>query len=159
MAWGDDLKAKLEREGKFGLGVDKPKRKRRGTLAERCQRAHGEPGEVVFSFVLFGAPRTKKNHIEAYGVQSKAYRAYAKLALAQFTALVPPIDFPVNLRAIVYRKTASGDLIGYLQGTCDILEEAGIVTNDDWIRGFDGSRPAKDADNPRVELQLERLAP
>ena len=37
------------------------------------------------------------------------------------------------------------------------LEEAGVVTDDMWIRGWDGSRLDKDAKNPRVEIQIEAM--
>jgi len=48
----------------------------------------------------------------------------------------------VNLEARYYLPNRQGYpyLINLLQGTCDILEKAGIVDNDRFIVGFDNSR-------------------
>lgn len=66
------------------------------------------------------------------------------------------LAFPMNLRAKIYRHAEVGDTIGYLQAIADMLEDAHVVANDKWIQTFDGSEPLKDAQNPRIEVRLER---
>jgi Holliday junction resolvase RusA-like endonuclease len=50
-----------------------------------------------------------------------------------------------------------GDLIGYLQAIADAMENIGILSNDKWVMGWDGSRLALDRDRPRVEIQITPL--
>lgn len=116
---------------------------------------------------IFGAPRTKKNssRVLKFGkfnkvVPSEAYLTWRDSAVPQMRiawAGRAIIADPVNVRATVYRDADRGDLIGYLQGIADALEEAGVVTDDMWIRGWDGSRLDKDAKNPRVVIEIEAL--
>ncbi len=114
---------------------------------------------------ILGPPRTKKNHgrrVQVRGrtltMPSLAFVEWENLALPQIAvqcaARPPRIGQPVNLRAIVYRETAVGDLVGYLQAIADVLEKACAVVDDKWIVSFDGSRLRKDADRPRVEIVL-----
>ena len=65
-----------------------------------------------------------------------------------------------NLRAIFYRQEdTTADLVNHLQSLCDVLQAAEVVANDRQIRGFDGSRLAVDARNPRVEISLTEMSP
>jgi len=65
-----------------------------------------------------------------------------------------PIDFAVNCRALFYRDANQGDAVGYYQGLADVLEKGRVVKDDKWIVSWDGSRLAKDAASPRVEVLL-----
>jgi hypothetical protein len=60
----------------------------------------------------------------------------------------------VACRALVYRKADWGDACGYYQAIGDLLERAGIVSNDRLIVAWDGSRLLKDPVCPRVEVEL-----
>lgn len=64
------------------------------------------------------------------------------------------IDVPVNCRALFYRDRLTGDANNYYASLADALEEAGVVTNDKLIVSWDGSRLRKDAERPRIELEL-----
>ncbi len=113
-----------------------------------------------------GAPRTKKNHgrvvmrggrklhlpSEAYS----DYRARVLPLLKQWRQQVLPVPLVVamNCAATFYRDADRGDAVGYYQGLADLLQEAGIVQDDKFIVSWDGSRLAKDASRPRVELAL-----
>lgn len=80
-----------------------------------------------------------------------------------------PITGPVHVRAIIYRDAERGDILGYLQALSDFLQEptyhkvtgkmarngAGIIRDDNQIVSWDGSRLAKDAANPRIELDID----
>jgi Holliday junction resolvase RusA-like endonuclease len=111
---------------------------------------------------ILGAPRTKKNSnrlVPARGRQfvlpSAAFERYRNEALPQLVdAAAPTLRQPVNCRALVYRDANRGDLIGYLQGLADLLEEADVVENDRLIVGWDGSRMFVDRERPRVEIVL-----
>ncbi len=69
----------------------------------------------------------------------------------------PPIDAPCRVGAVIYREALRGDLVGYLQALADILQDAGVVTDDKWITCWDGSRMDKSAARPRIELTIEPL--
>lgn len=68
-----------------------------------------------------------------------------------------PVANPVTCRAVFYRDADVGDLIGYMQGLADFLEERGVLTDDQWIQGWDGSRLALTDGRPRVEVELTPL--
>jgi hypothetical protein len=70
---------------------------------------------------------------------------------------VKPIDSPVNCRALIYRDALRGDAVGFYQAIGDLLQLAGVVTDDKYIVSWDGSRLLKDPVRPRVELELTRL--
>lgn len=120
-------------------------------------------------YVIKGPPRTKKNHQRIakrkdgvpFILQAKTATAWAKSAVWQLQAQhtgQPPFRDPVNLSARVYRDRATGDLVNYLQAISDALEAAGVVENDRLIVSFDGCRLLKDAERPRVELELREVA-
>lgn len=123
---------------------------------------------ILFSAILGGAPRTKKNHGKViqrggrkFHVQSDAYQAWNLKAILDLKRQcdLPPFVVPINLRATFYRHAEVGDLCGYLQALGDTLENAGIIANDKLIAGFDGSRLDKDAKYPRVVVILEEAKP
>jgi len=120
----------------------------------------------ICKLVLYGPPRTKKtsNRLVRSGGRSHIlpslpwtkWRDEVVPQLAFFVRRVQaqPIMRPVNCKALFYRDAERGDAVGYYQGLADILQEAGVVTNDFWIMSWDGSRMLKDRDNPRVEITL-----
>jgi len=140
------------------------------------------PGESI-SFVLPVVPRTKKNsrtHVRKRAktgnmitvpLPSGAYRemegqivvfvARRQLRLAAFPFPVSMqalrLEQPINCAAIFYRDADRGDSVGYYQGLADALEAAGVVADDKWIKQWDGSRLAKDASRPRIEVTLTAL--
>ena len=118
--------------------------------------------------VIVGAPRTKKNHstiVRSKGrprlIPSEAYRRWESVAVPQmriYWAGREPIARPVNVCAVFYRDADRGDAVGYYQALADALEKAGVVVNDKWIWSWDGSRMDKDADKPRVEIEITEAA-
>lgn len=140
------------------------------------------PGESI-SFVLPVTPRTKKNsrtHVRKRAksgnmitvpLPSDAYRemegqivvfvARRQLRLAAFPFPVSMqalrLEQPINCAAIFYRDADRGDAVGYYQGLADALEAAGVVADDKWIKQWDGSRLAKDAGRPRIEVTLTAI--
>ena len=116
------------------------------------------------TLIISGAPRTKKNSqqiVQAGGrprvIQSAQHRAWesrAVLELRQQWHPREPLRVPVRLTATVYRERAVGDLLNYLAAVSDALERARVVDDDRLILSLDGSRLAKDAARPRVELTL-----
>jgi hypothetical protein len=130
-----------------------------------------------FEFAIAGAPRTKKNHgrrkysfrlKRTLNIPSEAYEDWASQALrslpsirraAEFAGIVLPIEADVNCAAIFHRQALAGDAVGYYQGVADWMENVNILRNDVQIVSWDGSRLAKDATNPRIEVRLEFLPP
>jgi Holliday junction resolvase RusA-like endonuclease len=91
---------------------------------------------------------------------SKQFRAYQE-GVANYVRTKPQLQLavsaPVALAAVFYRDRASGDLMGYVQGLCDLLQHCGIILNDRQVASLDGTRLDKDAGNPRVEISLTVL--
>lgn len=116
-----------------------------------------------YRLVIHGAPRTKKtsNSLQMHDgrlkvVPSAAWMAWRDASLPQIPKGTLP-DQLYNCAALFYRDRATGDATGYYQGLADILEEAGVVSNDKWIESWNGSRRLLDRDNPRVELVISAL--
>jgi Holliday junction resolvase RusA-like endonuclease len=118
------------------------------------------------NFIILGPPRTKKNHgrlVRAGGklrlLPSAAHEVWAHSAVRQLRAQRQdrPLDSPVAVAAVFFRERNVGDLVNYMQALADALEKAGVITNDRLIVSWDGSRLAKDAQRPRVELVVEHF--
>jgi len=116
--------------------------------------------------VIFGPPRTKKNssRIVKVGsglriIPSKAQVTWAKGAVVQLADqwCRPPLSQPVHVAATFFRERKLGDLINFAQALADALQAAGVVSDDKYIESWDGTRLAKDATNPRVELTISPL--
>jgi Holliday junction resolvase RusA-like endonuclease len=120
----------------------------------------------ICTFVITGAPRTKKNSSvmdfrsgRTRKLPSKPFQEWNKSAQMQLAIVRAgrrrfPITIPVNVRAFIFREQASGDASNYYQAIADALQEGRIVTNDSLIVSWDGSRLLKDAVNPRVEISI-----
>jgi Holliday junction resolvase RusA-like endonuclease len=93
---------------------------------------------------------------------SEAYEAWENAAVPPIAAAwrragADPIEVPVNCRALIYRDADRGDAVGYYQGIADLLETAGVLSDDKWIVSWDGTRMEIDRNNPRVEVLLEEV--
>jgi hypothetical protein len=134
--------------------------------------------------VISGPPRTKKtsNNViflpkkgsRACGacghrpgfpkvMPSDAFREWELAALTQTVGIktefrrrgiVLPIAGMVSIEALIYRAQLSGDACGFYQAIGDMLQSAGILSNDNQIEDWDGSRRLKDAGRPRVEIYI-----
>ena len=117
-------------------------------------------------------PRTKKNHGKVvqrgkrkYHVPSDAYTRFEADVQKHILEMDPwhrravqaRIDYPVNCCALFYRDADRGDLVGYQQAIADALEKVGVLADDKWIQGWDGSRLRLDHASPRVVVRLTRL--
>ena len=114
--------------------------------------------------LISGQPITKKNSqvircINGYPLvnQSKAYRAYEKMALKALLAYPgQTILGPVAVRVHYWLKDRRRpDLTNLLQATADILEKARVIANDRNIVSWDGSRiMGVSRQNPRAEIMI-----
>ncbi len=82
-----------------------------------------------------------------------------------------PITKPVGIKALFYRAQNSGDWSGYTQALGDLLQEQkinphtlkvtrrglGIIGDDRQVEHWDGTRRMKDAQNPRIEIEITIL--
>lgn len=139
------------------------------------------PGESI-TFVLPVTPRTKKNsrtHVrkraktgnmitvplpsDAYRGMESGIKDWARSRAGEiyrgpeWYGPYLRLAQPLNCGAIFYRDADRGDAVGYYQGLADALEAAGVVADDKWIRQWDGSRLAKDASRPRIEVTLTAI--
>jgi len=140
------------------------------------------PGESI-TFVLPVVPRTKKNsrtHVrkraktgnmitvplpsDAYRQMEAGIRSFSRslggyVLYQSHVVLLASLQLaqPLNCAAIFYRDADRGDAVGYYQGLADALEAAGVVADDKWIKQWDGSRLAKDAGRPRIEVTLTAI--
>lgn len=96
-----------------------------------------------------------------YVVQSPQYQQYEEACLWELsTYRGSQFSTNVILEAFYYMKDRRGwpDLLGLLQGTCDILEKAKIIENDRLVVGFGKSRIVGiDRDNPRAEIVIREV--
>lgn len=113
-------------------------------------------------------PRTKKNHSRIVmrrgrpkALPSKQYEEFERNS-AEF--LLPyrllNIDYPINLKCLFYQDAdRKSDLTGYLQAMQDTLVHYGILQDDNHkiVVSTDGSRVYLDRNNPRVEIEIERV--
>lgn len=125
------------------------------------------PTSTTAKIILKGRPITKKNHQtiarnrrtgRPYVLQSERYRQYEQDCLWQLKACQTKFAEPVRMKCLYWMpdRRSSPDLLGLLQATADILEEAGVIDNDRNVTSFDGSRIAGvDKQNPRVEIEIE----
>lgn len=130
----------------------------------------GAEVKAAYHFVIHGAARTKKNSNRiVYGkgrpfiLASTAYMRYHRIAVPQLKIIAGhfgnmPLTSPVNCAAVFFRKTAVGDLVGYMQGLADLLQDGGILTDDKLIVSWNNTRLDKDAVKPRVEVLLTSIA-
>ncbi len=134
-------------------------------------------GRVLLRLAIASAPRTKKTHNRTFDVgrrcgtcnrgqrtivmPSEQWTEWRDHVVPRITAALPrhwqPIAQPVNCAALFYRDANRGDSHGLYQGLADVLEEAGVVADDRYIKSWDGSRLETDASRPRVELVLTAL--
>lgn len=120
--------------------------------------------------VLYGNPATKKNSMQIFKnsrtgqpflTQSVRYKEYAKDCARQITSKYKlKVDYPINLKCVYYRKTKHRvDLTNLLAATCDILTDCGVIADDNCkiVVSHDGSRVDFDKENPRVEIEIEKI--
>lgn len=117
---------------------------------------------------ILGDPRTKKNsqQIFRHGSRpsispSKAFNRYHDEFLWQVPkAAKIGICSRVNVCCLYYMQTHRDvDLLNLLEGTMDLLKEAGVIVDDKAkiVAAHDGSRVRYDKDNPRVEIVIESM--
>ena len=106
----------------------------------------GAPIVSKNSRMLLNIP-TKGGGSRPMSLPSKAARRFMKLAeksLKQQWGSRPPIAYNVNMAAVFYGTwpddKATPDLSNLYQGPEDALQHAGILANDNLIKGHDGSR-------------------
>jgi hypothetical protein len=133
---------------------------------------------------VLSAPRTKKtsSRLVMRGkfpriLPSAAYMEWFHLAMQQAPRIRRelaaqgahlPLAGAVEVSAVFYRERLTGDLVGFAQALGDWLQEprhkpkrngAGIIKDDAQIDSWDGSRRAKDAARPRIEVTIRALGP
>jgi Holliday junction resolvase RusA-like endonuclease len=122
----------------------------------------------MIELTIYGQSITKKNsqQIIMAGkrpciIQSKAYRQYAKVAKEQIAllGLSKPIYEPIEVKCLYYLATKrTPDLCNLMAATHDILQDAGVILDDELIKSVDGSRIMEpDKSNPRVEIKITRM--
>lgn len=127
---------------------------------------------MIYTFTILGRPYTKKNspiRTKTGIIQSKQYRDYEADAIKQirlqmidnYGRILEPTSCPVELMAQYYMPNRQGwpDAIGLLQATADILEKAGVITNDRQIVKIANNRliDGIDKERPRTEIELREL--
>lgn len=115
-------------------------------------------------------PVTKKNSQQIlvnrasgkpFVMPSKKFLEYEKQAKAYLGPKPETaIDYPVNVRCVFCTPTRRKvDLTNLLEAVDDLLVTAGILEDDNSriVAGHDGSRVIHDRDNPRTEIEIERM--
>lgn len=131
-------------------------------------------GDVVVSFEIPLDPVTKKNggQVVRRGkfskvLPNKPYLKYEPLAIEKIPSSAKiGIDYPVNVKALYYRKTKRRvDITNLESALLDVLVKANVLVDDCAINtkgkepivvSTDGSRVYIDKDNPRTEVVITR---
>ena len=128
--------------------------------------------EVIYEAVIRTEPKGKKNHMNiAYNkktgrqfiVQSDTYRKFEKdcgFFLNGSQKPSEPIDYPVNIEYLFYRKNnIRCDLNNLISAMDDILTKHGIIADDNFkiVAGHDGCRVKVDKDYPRIEIKITHM--
>lgn len=121
---------------------------------------------ILYEAMIPLNPKTKKNSQQiivnrktgrAMIIQSKEYKEYEH-DVGFFLKKIPqPIDKPVNVKCIFYRKNAIRcDASNLTAAIDDILVNYGILADDNFkiICSHDGTRVYIDKDNPRTEIEI-----
>lgn len=93
-------------------------------------------------------------------VQSDRYRQYEKDCGVFIPKVETPIDYPVNVKALYFRGDRRRvDLNNLHAALHDILVKYGVLKDDNFkiIVSTDGSRVFYDKENPRTEVEIEKL--
>lgn len=156
----------LRKIGKQGMEKKVP--------AKRIQESDRTNDRPSYFYVIYGDPRTKKNHQQILGKgrrcpvcgkretqfisQGEAHNAYRERAKSQLRLLPEaPIDYPVNVKCIYYMQTERVvDSLNLQAATDDLLVEAKVLEDDNVkiVKAHDGSRVRYDRENPRVEIEI-----
>lgn len=110
-------------------------------------------------------PRTKKNSSRIITVGGRTMlipsKQYVEFEKACKPFLKPiKIDYAINLKCKFYMKTRRKvDLPNLLNAICDVLVKHQVIVDDnkDIVAGFDGSRVLYDKNNPRIEIEIEKI--
>ena len=118
------------------------------------------------SFTIYGNPKTKKNKSQIIVnkstgrpiiIPSKTYLQYEKDCGLQLKGRGLNIDYPVNLKAVYYRKDRRKcDLSNLHEALQDILVKYNVIKDDNFmiIASHDGSCVEIDKENPRTEVEI-----
>lgn len=91
--------------------------------------------------------------------QSEKYKAFEAAAGYYIDPPETPIDYPVNVECVYYRKDRRRvDLVNLQEATLDILVRCGVLKDDNFniVASMDGSRVEVDRENPRTEIVITR---
>lgn len=120
----------------------------------------------MIKFAIKIAPRTKKNSQRIVIVRgrpmiipSKLYKDYEK-DCKPYIPDIDTIDYPINLKCIYYMPTKRRvDLCNLLEATCDMLVFYNVLADDNSkiVYSHDGSKVLYDKNNPRTEIEIERV--
>lgn len=95
-------------------------------------------------------------------VQSKTYKDYEKACKQFMPKMDEPIDYPVNIRYLFYRKDKRKcDESNLIAAADDILVKYGVVLDDNYtiVVGHDGTRVFVDPNNSRTEVRITEVLP
>ena len=124
--------------------------------------------QPLYEAVVKLNPKSKKNSQRIlvnhktgrpFIMQSEEYEQYEQDCGWYLKRPRTPINEPVNIRYMFYRKNnIRTDLSNLIAACDDILVKYGILADDNFkiIRGHDGSRVYVDKENPRTEILITR---
>lgn len=124
---------------------------------------------ILYQAVIPLNPKTKKNSQQiitnrktgrAMIIQSSEYKQYEHDAGFFLKKIPQPIDKPVNVKCVFYRKNAIRcDQSNLTAAIDDILVKYGILADDNFriIASHDGTRVYIDKEKPRTEIEISEV--
>ena len=125
-------------------------------------------GDMIYKAVIPLNPITKKNSQQIcinrktgkrFVRQSERYKEYEEAAGYFLKRPEEPIDYPVNLACVFYRKDRRKvDVSNLIEAIQDILVKYGVLKDDNYtiVVGLDGCHVEYDRENPRTEVFITK---
>lgn len=126
--------------------------------------------EILFQCKISGRARSKKNSKQLFKNKSTGkmfistsdlFKKWALFAACHINRAKSKytIDFPCNLKVIATYKNHqhSQDLDNVIASVCDVLEDCGVIKNDNLFYSYDGSKKVYGIDQENITIEITRL--
>jgi len=126
--------------------------------------------EVLFQCRINGRARSKKNSKQLFKnkktgkmfiTSSDLYKKWALFASCYIerAKTIETIDYPCNLSVVAYysNRKHQQDLDNVIASVCDVLEDCGIIKNDNLFYSYNGSLKVYESDFEYITIKITKL--
>ncbi len=126
--------------------------------------------EILFQCKISGRARSKKNSKQLFKNKitgkmfistSDLFKKWSIFAACHINRAKnkETIDYPCNLsvKAFYSNKKHQQDLDNVIASVCDVLEDCGVIKNDNLFYSYDGSKKVYYSDQEYIIIEITRL--